>query len=70
MATRTPKTMRDIRTRRHIRSRGSLRTSTGSGRASWLRLQETERLKWALKRLARLRAAQKEPRDLQGLRGF
>jgi hypothetical protein len=65
MATRALRTMRDILTRRHIRTRCSLRTSTGPGRASWPRLQETERLQLALERLARRRAAQKEPRDLQ-----
>ncbi len=54
MAARTLKTMRDIRTGRHIRTYCSLHTSTGPGRASWPRLQETERLQLALKRLARL----------------
>lgn len=70
MATKSLKTMRDIRTSRHIRTRGSLLTSTGPGRANWTRLQETERLQLAHKRLAHRRAALKEPRSLHGLRGF
>lgn len=42
-----------MRTRKHMRTRRSLFTSTGSGRARWPRLQETESL---LGELTRLRA--------------
>ncbi len=40
-----------IRTRKHMRTHRSLFTSTGSARARWPRLQETESLLWELKRL-------------------
>ncbi len=33
-----------IQTRKHIRTRHSIRTSTGPARAAWPRLQETESL--------------------------
>ena len=34
--------LRRIRTRKHIRTRRSIHTSTGPGGAAWPRLQETE----------------------------
>jgi hypothetical protein len=40
-----------IRTHNHIRTRRSIRTSTGPGRAAWPRLQETESLKLKKRRL-------------------
>jgi hypothetical protein len=40
-----------IRTRKHIRTRRSIPISTGSGRALWPRLQETERQSWEAERL-------------------
>ncbi len=40
-----------IQTRKHIRTRRSLFTSSSSARARWPRLQETESLLWELKRL-------------------
>lgn len=70
MVKQSLKTMRDIRTSRHIRTRCSLHTSTGSGLANWPRLYESERLRLAHKRLSHRRAALLEPRCLHGLRGF
>lgn len=40
-----------IRTRKHIRTMGSIPINTGSGRALWPRLQETERQSWEAERL-------------------
>jgi hypothetical protein len=41
-----------IRTRKHIRTRHSIPSSTGPGRAAWPRLQETELLMLEKERLA------------------
>ena len=40
-----------IRTRKHIRTRHSTRTSTGPGRASWPRQRETQQLRLEGERL-------------------
>lgn len=40
-----------IRTRKRIRTRGSVPTSTGPARAAWPRLQETESLRLEQERL-------------------
>jgi hypothetical protein len=40
-----------VRTRKHIRTRHSIRTSTGPARAAWPRLQETECMMQEEKRL-------------------
>ncbi len=40
-----------IRVHKHIRTRYSIRTSTGPGRALWPRLKETEQLQMEEKRL-------------------
>jgi hypothetical protein len=45
-------TLRPIPTLRHIRTMRSISTNTGPGRGLWLRLQETEQRRGALKRLA------------------
>jgi hypothetical protein len=44
-----------IRTRKHIRTMRSLRVHTGSGRALWPKLQESERQKSEMKRLQKRR---------------
>jgi hypothetical protein len=44
-----------IRTRKHIRTMRSLRTQTGSARALWPRLQESERQKVEMERLRKRR---------------
>lgn len=42
---------RRIPTLRHTRTMRSISTNTGPGRGLWLRLQETEHLRWELERL-------------------
>jgi hypothetical protein len=44
-----------VRTRKHIRTMRSLRTQTGSARALWPRLQESERQKVEMERLRKRR---------------
>jgi hypothetical protein len=51
-----------VQTRKHIRTRHSIRTSTGSARAAWPRLQETELLTLEEERLQARRALHEKRR--------
>lgn len=44
-------TLWNIRTHRHIRTARSILKNTGSGRAAWPRLRETEWQRWEAERL-------------------